>query len=184
MGEAIETYEEVINKFDSSQDHDLQNLNIEALVHKAELLVTQQKIEDLITTHNLMIQRCSELRGLRKWDLARLEIQILLCQGNYTVATDSFQLLYTTFKFDKEAHVRVIINVVTKLVAGGVSPDSLLEIISSNDARENTLRPLLVALKLEAGEEVHTSGEILEIASDVRKEFQSSSRPPPPDETI
>ena len=59
-----------------------------------------------------------------------------------------------------------------RLVAAGVAPHTLLKILSGNDVREDALRPLVVALRQEAGETVRAPEEILEVASDIRKSIQ------------
>ena len=174
--EATEVYDEVIERLRSSENRELQKLNALALVWKAELQISKGNVEDASNTHNEIIRRLNEFnlneQGGLKWHVFKLETQILLSQSDFPAATGSFRSLYTAFKNDNEEHIRLVSNFAIKLVAGGVSPSSLLEILSSNDAHEDALYPLFTALRLEAGEEVHVPREIWEVASDIRKDFQ------------
>ncbi len=173
---AAEAYDESIDRLSSSENLELQNLSVWPLICKVELQANEGKIEDASNTYNELIRRLDE-RNLDKqyrlkWEVLRLGTQILLDQGDFPAATDSFRSLYTVFKYDSKKYIRVISNLVIRLVAGGVSSSSLLEILSINDAQEDILYPLFTALRLEAGEEVHVPEEILEIASDIREDFQ------------
>ena len=178
IGEATEAYDEVIERFGLLENPELQKLNIWALICKTELQINERKVDDASNTHNDLIRRVSKLNLNEKdelnWDVLRLGTQILLIKGDFSAATDSFQSLYTAFEYDDETHIRMISKFAIKLVAGGVPPNSLLQVLSSNenDACEDALYPLFTALRLEAGEEVHVPGEILEIASDIREDIQ------------
>lgn len=77
-----------------------------------------------------------------------------------------------TFQFHESFTLRAITNFVINLVAAGVTPQILLGIFSNDSVREETLKPVIVALKQEAGETVRAPGEILEVASDIRDDIQ------------
>ena len=60
--------------------------------------------------------------------------------------------------------------IVPDLIATGASARALVEILSSDKAKSNTLEPLIVALvtlQKRAGEEARAPAEVLEVAKDI-----------------
>ena len=103
---------------------------------------------------------------------------VLQTQGRLHAAVDSFRSLYAGFEPDNEAMMREVVILLIKLVAAGVDTHTMLEIISSNDLREAALRPVIVALKQEAGEPIHAPDEMLQVAADIRGQIQEHRLPP------
>lgn len=170
---ALATFEGVIERFGSLGDTKLQRWVDWALINKAELQINEGNIQDALSAYDEIIQRLGEIKGHKKTELAWIAFQgktkALLIQGDLPAAVDLFRSLYETLDPNSGEEIRVIANLVIGLVAAGVVPHTLLKILSGNDIREDALRPLIVALRQEAGETVRAPEEILEVASDIRK---------------
>ncbi|MCY4672707.1 MAG: AAA family ATPase [Bacteroidetes bacterium] len=176
MGLAKTAFEEVIERFGNAENQELQTLSTRALISKAELQINEGNIQDALFTYNEIIQRLSEVNGHEEirltWDALRGRTKALLIWGDLPAAADSFRSLYVILDPNSEAMIRIIANLVINLVAAGMAPHTLLKILSSNDVREDALRPVIVALRQEAGEKVRAPEEILEVISDIRKDIQ------------
>ena len=173
---ALATFEEATERFGSLGDAKLQRWADWALVNKAELQINEGNIQDGLSAYDEIIQRLGDIKGYEKTELAWIAFQgktkALLIQGDLPAAVDLFRSLYETLDPNSGEEIRVIANLVIGLVAAGVVPHTLLKILSDNDVREDALRPLVVALRREAGETVRAPKEIREVASDIRKSIQ------------
>lgn len=173
---AKEAFEEVVERFSAADNSELQIWSIRALISLTELQVNEENIQDAHHTYNEVTRRLGEInvhkRTVLAWDALRVGTQILLTRGDLSAATDSFRSLYATHDPNNEAMTWVITNFVIRLIAAGVTPHTLLKIFSSDDASEDALKPVIVALKQEADETVRAPEEILEVASDIRNEIE------------
>ena len=177
IGPAKAAFEEVIERFGTAENQELQTLSMRALINKVELQASEGNSEDALHTYNEITQRLGEINVQEKtdltWEALRVGTQALLTQRDLSAAVDSFQTLYSILEPDNEAMIRVISNFVINLIAAGVTPHTLLKIFSSNDVREEALQPVIVALKQEAGESVRAPKEVLEVAVDIREDIQT-----------
>lgn len=173
---ALSTFDEVIERFCGLGDTELQLWVDLALVNKAELQINEGNIQDALSAYDEIVQRLGEISSHKKTELAWIAFQgktkALLIQGDLPTAVDSFRSLYVFFDPSSGAKLRVIVRFVTSLVAAAVTPHTLLEILSSNDVREDALLPVVVALRQEAGETVRAPEEIREVASDILRGIQ------------
>lgn len=176
LGSAKEAFEEVIERFGAADNSELQMWRIWALIRLAELQTNEGNIRDALRTYRESIRRLSEInvkiRPNLTWAALRVGIKTLLAQGNLPAAVDSFRSLYAIHNPNNETEIRVITSFVIDLIVTGVTPQILLGIFSSNGVREEALKPVIVALKQEAGETVRAPREILEVASDIRGDIQ------------
>lgn len=176
LGSAKEVFEEVVERFGAADYPELQLWSIGALIGLTELQINERNIQDALHTYNEITQQLDEINVPDKtkptWSLLRVGTIVLLAQGNLPAAVDSFRSLYAILNPNDEAMIGVITNFAIILIVAGVTPHTLLKVFSSDGAREEALKPVIVALKQEAGETVRAPGEILEIASDIRKDIQ------------
>ncbi len=175
-GPAKVAFEEIIERFGTAENQELQTLCVKALINKVELQAGEGNSEDAIHTYNEITRRLDEIdvpgKSELTWEALRVGTQTLLTQKDLSAAVDSFQSLYSILEPDNEAMIRVISDFVINLIAAGVTPHTLLNIFSSNDVREEALLPVIVALKQEAGESVRAPEEVHEVAVDIRKDIQ------------
>lgn len=176
LGSAKEAFEEVIERFGAADNSELQMWRICALIRLTELQTNEGNIRDALRTYRESIRRLSEInvkiRPNLTWAALRVGIKTLLARGNLSAAVDSFRSLYAIHNPNNETEIRVITSFVIDLIAAGVTPQILLEIFSNDSVSEEALKPVIVALKQEAGETVRAPREILEVASDIRGDIQ------------
>ena len=85
-------------------------------------------------------------------------------------ALDTFRCFYDLVNPDDESCMREIVNLVMALLVVGVSANELVEILSGG-AGSAALGPLIVALRMEAGEVVRAPREVLAVAEDICQEI-------------
>ena len=176
IGPAKAAFEKVIERFGAADNSELQIWSIKALIRLTELQTNEGNIQDALHTYSEITRRLGEIdvpgKSELTWEALRVGTQTLLTQRDLSAAVDSFRSLYSILEPDNEAMIRVISDFVINLIAAGVTPHTLLKIFSSNDAREEALLPVIVALKQEAGESVRAPKEVHEVAVDIRKDIQ------------
>jgi len=60
-----------------------------------------------------------------------------------------------------------------QLLALGGFPEEILKTLLSDKSKSDTLQPLVIALKQEAGESVRAPAEVMEVAADIREKIQA-----------
>ena len=173
---ALAAFEGVVERFGSLEDTRLQHCVDVALISKAELQFDEGNIQDALSAYDEIIQRSGEINWHEKAELAwitfRGRTRALLIQGDLPTAVGSFQSLYALLDPSNGERIREIANLVIRLVAAGVAPQTLLKILSGNDVRVDALRPVIVALRQEEGEIIRAPKEFVEVASDIRKKIE------------
>ena len=176
LGHAKIAFQKLTEHFDFADSSELQVWSIGVLIDLTELQTSIGYIPDALHTCNEITRRLSEVTGHEKvlliWEALRVRMNALLIQKDLSAAVDSFRSLYAVLDPDNGEMIRVTSNFVIHLIAAGVAPRALIEVISDDSACAEALRPIIVALQQEAGETVRAPGEILEIASDIRSDIQ------------
>ena len=88
--------------------------------------------------------------------------------GRGTAAADEFRSLYAALAPDTEA-VAPVTKGVALLLAAGVPESEVVAILRTEPEKAAALAPLIIALRLRAGEAVRAPAEVLEVAADVRQ---------------
>ena len=176
IGPAKIAFEEVVQRFGTSDNSELKIWSITAFIGLAELQTSEGNTQDALLMYNEITERLGEIDTPHKagltWEAFRVCTQIRLAQGDLSAAVDSFRSLYAILDPNDEAMIWVISDFVISFIGIGVSPHTLLEILSGDSARKEVLKPIIVALKQEAGETVRAPRELLEVVSDIRKDIQ------------
>ena len=97
----------------------------------------------------------------------------LLIQKVRFAAMVSFRTMYAALVPDQQELVRLLLACVPDLIAIGTSAREMLEILSSDRKKADTVIPLVVALRQRAGESVHAPAEELEVAADIGKQIDA-----------
>ena len=93
----------------------------------------------------------------------------LIAQGNATAATDFLCSFYAALVPEDEMMLSHVVEGVSALAAAGVPERELIAVLSLEPHKAAALAPLTIALRQRAGETIHASAEVLEVAADVRK---------------
>ena len=103
------------------------------------------------------------------WRAMWVRTKARLVQGKHQAAMDAFRSAYAAFVPGDETMMREMIEIVPDLIVSGAPEHNLVEILSSDKEKSDSLTPLVVALRQSIGEEVRASPEVLEVAADIRK---------------
>ena len=174
--QAIATWDEMVERFGTSKSQKIQELIAQALSGKG---MSQTKIgcaEEALHTCEELERRIGTLTSNEAIRLACSAIHVramaLLVQGRHQAAMDEFRSAYAVFDPGNptmvQGMIRVSLQLLPDLIAAGVSERDLVEILSSDKAKSNTLLPLVVALRQRSGEVVREPAEVLEVAKDIR----------------
>ena len=88
---------------------------------------------------------------------------------------DVFRSAYTMFVPGNKTMMREMLRLVPDLIAAGVAERDLVEILSSDRAKSDTLLPLVVALRQRVGEAVRAPAEVLEVAADIHERIEAKT---------
>ena len=110
------------------------------------------------------------------WRAGCLTSQMLLSQGDRKAAMRVFRSVYSGFDPGNEAMMQEMVGRGPVLIALGVGAGDLLEIVSSDEKKADSLAPMVVALRQLAGELVRAPVEVLEVAADFREQVQVQQR--------
>ncbi|MYF24528.1 MAG: hypothetical protein F4090_05460 [Nitrospira sp. SB0672_bin_25] len=181
--QAIATWDDMIERFGTSQSLEIQEAVATALVSKG---MRQTKIgcaEEALHTCEELERRIGTLTGNEAIKFAYsamyMRATALLLQGRHQAAMDEFRSAYAVFDPGNptivQGMIRVMQQLVPGLIAAGVSANDLVEILSSDKAKSDTLWPLVVALRQSAGEVVRAPAEVLEVAADIRARIKAET---------
>ena len=104
-----------------------------------------------------------------KAELAEMSDMLVEESARHQADMDAFHSAYAAFVPGDETMMREMIEIVPDLIVSGASEHDLVEILSSDKEKSDSLTPLVVALRQSMGEEVRASPEVLEVAADIRK---------------
>jgi tetratricopeptide (TPR) repeat protein len=174
---AIETYDVVVARFGDSTDGELQDAVSGAIRKAAESLCMIGKAEDAL-------RKADELRALGRRAHSAMpvahatwvEAMARALLGETKRVEELFRQIRSAFDRDNEDMLRTFQEDVPTLVAFGADPGVLAGILEEDKETHDALRPLAVALRLEAGEKVRAPAEMLEVAADIRAAIEEKRR--------
>lgn len=177
--QAIATWDEMVERFGTSKSLEIQELVANALVGKGMRQVEIGRAEEALHTCEELEQRLELLSGnkrfLFEWRAMWVKTKALLVQEQRWTAMKTFQSAYAVFVPDNEMMMHEMQRFVPDLIVAGASARDLVEILSSDKARSETLLPLVVALRQRNGEVVRAPAEVLEVAADIRKRIEAKT---------
>ena len=181
---AIAVYDEVIERFGGSDMPALQEGVARALVNKGMGQTEIGRPEEALHTCEELEQRLGILPGderlVFEWRAMWVRTKALLVQEKDRAAMDTFRSAYAVFVPANETMMREMLRLVPDLIAAGASEHDLVEILSSDRAKSDTLLPLVVALRQRNGEEVRAPAEVLEVAADISERIKARTAKAPP----
>ena len=173
----VVTYDEVVERFGDSDVPELQVQVAKALVNKA---ITQGHIGEA----QAAITTCDKaVACFKDSDAPEISIQVaralgvkteaLLVREDPLAAMETFRSMYAAFVPGHEIVMRQLLALVPDLIAAGASERELVEALSSDSEKADTIVPLVVALRQRTGEVVRAPGEVLEVAADIRERIEA-----------
>ncbi len=173
---AMATNDEVVERFGDSDMLELQVEVAKALVNKT---MTQEQIGEA----QAAIATCDKaVACFKDSDAPEITIQVarvlgvktkaLLVRGDLLAAMEAFRSMYAAFVPGDEIGMRQLLALVPELIAAGAAERELVETLSNDSEKADTIVPLVVALRQRAGEVVRAPGEVVEIAADIAADIR------------
>ena len=177
LAAAVATYDEIITRFGRSDVPPLQEQVAWALVNKGEGHIECGHAEDALHTCEELERRLDALTGMEKtefeWPARCIRTQAFLMQKNARAAMAAFRSAYEVFVPDDVIMMSEMLRLVPDLIALGATASDLVEILSSDTVKAETLFPLTVALReYDTGEAERAPEEVREVAADVIKRIE------------
>ena len=173
---ALSAYEKLGREFGASSDRKLHDWVVTAWIGKTEIRARHRRHDHRAGTYEEVERSLSMLGEQRRAELTCRAMcahaQLLLARKDTPAAMERFRSLYCISGSASEAMLRGVLELVPRLVAAGAAATDLVEILAGDEEKAAALRPLLVALRQEAGETVRAPAEILEVAADIREAIQ------------
>ena len=171
-------YNEVIARFGASDIPQLQAAVATTLACKAITQVQRGETSEAIVISDEVLGRFEGSSS----PVIRAQVAIalwartraLLAQRKRFAAMESFRTMYAALDPDHEELVRLLLACIPELIAAGTSERELLDILSSDRKKADTVIPLVVALRQRAGETVRAPAEVLEVAADIGKQIDAT----------
>ena len=176
---AIAACDKVVERFGGSDVSELQEVVVSALINKGMDQTEIGRAEEALHTCKELEQRRGILTGderlVFEWRVKWVRTKALLLQEKHGAAMDTFRSAYAVFVPGDETMMREMLWLVPDLIAAGASEHDLVEILSSDRAKSDTLLPLVVALRQRNGEAVRAPAEVLEVAVDIRERIEAKT---------
>ena len=102
-----------------------------------------------------------------KGTAAGVRAAALAVRGHRQAAIKAFHSAYAVSRLDDELAMRMLTRAAMELAAGGETPRDVIDALSEDRSKAESLTPLLVALRRRAGDTVRAPAEVLEVADDI-----------------
>jgi hypothetical protein len=130
------------------------------------------------------MQRVAALRALASrqessealTDADWIEAMASALLGEATRVEALFREIISRFDADDTAMLRTFQEDLPTLVALGAEPGPLAAVLEAHPDALEAMRPLAIALRLEAGDKVRAPSEMLEVAEDIRAAIEEKRR--------
>ena len=174
---ALETCDEAVRRFGTSEHSDVQIEVAWALFHKGTVRAQLNRPGGAIETFNTLMQRfdTSQDESIRTAIFfSRAEqLKARLALRQLDRALEDFRQVYEGFVVGSEYGLPMVQRSGVALVRSGISSREVLDILLQDPEKSNALQPLIVALSQELGEKVRAPAEVLEVAIDIRAELDT-----------
>jgi len=174
--EAIVDFDEVVKRFGASNVAEHRGWVALALLGKGQTQARIGCLEDALRTYDTLKKKISSLTDKEQirfaWRVNWSRAYLLIAQGEQGMAMDALRSAYDVFEPSREEMMDEMLRFAPDLIANGASPREVAEVLAGDNEKCETLQPLVVALRQEAGEEVRAPVEMLEVAADIRKRIK------------
>ena len=176
----LAAYDEVIHRFGTSAIPGLQAAVATALACKA---ISQEQRGETRAAIDLCDEVVKRFEGSSVPEI-RTQVAIalwvktkaLLSQRERFPVMETFRAMYSAIVPGQPELVRLLLECVPDLIAIGISERELVEVLSSDRKKADTIVPLVVALRQRTGETVRAPAEVLEVAADIGKQIEAKTR--------
>ena len=172
----IRVYDGLVERYGESEEYVIQVQIAKAMVNKGVVRSRQGAHQAAIKVYDELVERYGGggVPQLQEQVVVALvsKARALIMQGDYRAAMTSFRVVYSGFVLADEIMMRLIPSVVIGLATTESQQREVLDILLTDRDRSAKLRPLVVALRKELGEQVRAPAEVMEVAEDIIKEIE------------
>ena len=169
-------YDRLVHRYGKSQVPDVQEQVAKSLVVKGVTLWNREEFAAVIEVYDELVDRYgdSDVPEVQEQVAMALasKARALIMQGDYRAALYSFRAGYTGFSLAQEITMRQVQQVVIELATIEAQQREVLDILLMDSDKSAKLRPLVVALRKELGEQVRAPAEVMDVAEDIIKEIE------------
>ena len=111
-----------------------------------------------------------------EWQMQCVRALALMVQKKKEATLEAFYCAYVAFTYKTKSSIGEMLQIVSNLVAAGVSERGLVKILSTDPEKSSALAPLIVALRERQGETVRAPAQVREVADDVKESIENRIR--------
>ncbi len=171
--EAIHCFETLVDRFSSNDNATIRLAIASALFFIGNFRLKARKAAEAINTSYELEAEFGALAdpvGIPfGWHAGWMRAKGLVLQGRAAAAMGLLRLLVAGPVSDNEAMRQEELDNLLELIAHGARPGDMVHVLSSEPRTDDTLYPLVLALRQLAGEEVRAPAEVMEVAADIRR---------------
>ena len=175
---AISFYDKVIERFGNSDVPEIQIPVAGALSLKGLVQIKMGRAKETLLLSEELERKLGTLpkfgRIWVEWRAMFMRVWALIDLKKRRDSMVAFRSAHAAFPPNNGLAMREMQWIVPKLIADGASERELLEILSSDKEKADSLAPLIVALRQRAGEDVRAPVEVLEVAKDINKDIEEA----------
>jgi len=169
--DAVANFEQILIRFGESREVALREVVAQALSKCGSVFLEEGRVDDAVSSFSDIVDRfAGENTGVLQRSVVEGILGVQWAAG-FDVARGLYRKWYHQFPGKDALVLRVFQLGTLGLAVFPVPAKLLLEILESEAEKSQQLDPLIVALRLENGEDVRAPTEILEVADDVRKQL-------------
>ena len=179
----LATYDDLVARFGASDAPDLQLQVAKALVGKGNRQIEIGRPEEALRTSDELDRRFGAITDNEpsevawwRWRARWMRTHALLVRKERLSALSVFQSVCAMFVSGNDTMLREMLTRIPILIAAGMAEHDLIKILSADQKTAGALAPLIVALRLLAGESVRASDEVREVAADVLRDIVAAKR--------
>ncbi len=169
---ALSYCEEIIEHSNETEEPALKEHVATALFNRGLVLGRLERVDEALESCAEIVKRyANESSSELQMQVAKSVALSSNLMGNHADVTNLYVDWYRRLPIASADLLRDFYNVTLHLYGAGLGANRLVEILESDTSKADMQRPLIVALRQEAGEKVRAPAEILEVAADVREEM-------------
>ena len=174
---AIRGSEQVIDRYGTESDIEMRRTVARCLDIRGGALEQLDRLSEALETYRELQDRFGDLddSGVSvKRNAISARTRIRYRRGDIDAARQSLRSLYRVTDVESDQNVIDMYREIVTFTAAHVdSPDHLADVLSSDVAKSGMFRPLEIALRRLAGQDVRAPIEVMEVADDILEEIEN-----------
>ncbi len=168
---AMSSYDEIAARFGTSENPRLWKFAAKALLNKGREQLKSSRHADAIETCDNLKASFGDVpdpNGIPfGWQADWTRAMALTALGRTASVMDALRSLASGFIPESPPMVEAMLTHVPELIAQGVHPGDMAQVMSRDPRKASALLPLVVALRQLVGETVRAPAEVMEVAADI-----------------